>query len=47
MKKQMKQFYKIFNNIFSLQACLDRTVLMNFVQLRADYKTAKLVNQFR
>lgn len=28
-------------------ACLDRTVLMNFVQLRADYKTAKLVNQFR
>jgi len=28
-------------------ACLDRTVLMNFVQLRVDYKTAKLVNQFR
>ncbi|KAF8766649.1 Exocyst complex component 5 like protein [Argiope bruennichi] len=31
----------------STAACLDRTVLMNFVQLRADYKTAKIVNQFR
>lgn len=28
-------------------ACLDRAVLLSFVQLRADYKTAKLVNQFK
>lgn len=26
---------------------LDRAVLLSFVQLRADYKTAKLVNQFK
>ncbi|RWS09744.1 exocyst complex component 5-like protein, partial [Dinothrombium tinctorium] len=28
-------------------AGLDRSVLMSFVQLRSDYKTAKLVNQFK
>ncbi|XP_076314022.1 exocyst complex component Sec10 isoform X1 [Tachypleus tridentatus] len=28
-------------------AGLERSVLMNFVQLRADYKTAKLINQFK
>lgn len=29
------------------QSTLDKSVLINFVQLRADYKSAKLINQFK
>lgn len=29
------------------QAGLDKSVLMSFIQLRADFKTAKLTNIFR
>lgn len=33
--------------VFVFQSGLDRTVLVNFIQLRSDYKTAKLGNQLK
>lgn len=35
------------NQLCGLQATLDRTILSNFIQLRADFKTARLGNYLK
>lgn len=40
-------FPLVLISFFNFQAGLDRTILLNFIQLRSDYKTQKLANSLR
>lgn len=43
----LNKFVSLTNAGLLLQAGLDRSILLNFIQLRSDYKTQKLANSLK